>query len=157
MVIPRTMFGALTHLPGTIRTFNTPQQLAASTREGVANAAQRSPRAKLVQYPYYIPRNTRGSLPVYSDIRNNGTRILVQIRNVEGNIVVTSLVMPLTKPTEWFPSFLQQLAQDVRAALLEKGSHNATRMKVTVKARQLVIQGGFWKNDIIEWLISKGF
>lgn len=53
--------------------------------------------------------------------------------------------------------FLQQLAQDVRAALLEKGSPNATRMRVTVKARQLILQGGFWKNDIMEWLISRGF
>ena len=101
MAIPRTMLGAL---PGAIRSFNTrhySQQLAVSAREGVVN----SPSAKVVQYPYYIPRNTRGSLPVYSDIRNNGTRILVQIRNVEGNVVVMSLVISFTKPTEWFPSF----------------------------------------------------
>ena len=38
--------------------------------------------------PYFIPRNTRGSLPVYSDVRNGGTRYLISVRNVEGNIKV---------------------------------------------------------------------
>ncbi|KAK2467040.1 hypothetical protein APHAL10511_001298 [Amanita phalloides] len=42
--------------------------------------AQRS-----VQYPYFIPRNSRGNLPVYTDIRNAGTRYLIHIRNVDGN------------------------------------------------------------------------
>jgi len=30
-------------------------------------------------------------------------------------------------------------------------------MKVVVKPRQLVLQGGYWKNDVLEWLIAKGF
>jgi large subunit ribosomal protein L49 len=30
-------------------------------------------------------------------------------------------------------------------------------MKVMVKPRQLVLQGGYWKNDVLEWLIAKGF
>jgi Mitochondrial large subunit ribosomal protein (Img2) len=37
---------------------------------------------------YIVPRNSRGSLPVYSDVRNGGTRYLISIRNVEGNIKV---------------------------------------------------------------------
>ena len=61
------------------------QRNAATTREVVSNTV-RNPN--LVQYPYYLPRNSRGSLPVYPDIRNNGTRILVLIRNIEGNIEV---------------------------------------------------------------------
>jgi hypothetical protein len=39
-------------------------------------------------HPYFIPRNTRGNLPVYTDIRNGGTRYLVLLRNVDGNINV---------------------------------------------------------------------
>jgi len=97
----------------------------------------RVPNPNLVKYPYYVPRNSRGSLPVYSDIRNNGTRILVLIRNVEGNV--------------------EKLAEDVTQALLDKGSPNVTGMKVVVKSRQLVLQGGYWKNDVMEWLASKGF
>lgn len=64
------------------------QHVASSTREGASNSTQQVPSPKLVRYPYYVPRNTRGSLPVYSDIRNNGTRVLVLIRNVEGNVEV---------------------------------------------------------------------
>ena len=37
---------------------------------------------------YFVPRNSRGSLPVYSDIRNGGTRYLISVRNVDGNIKV---------------------------------------------------------------------
>lgn len=69
---------------------NYSEQIAVATRDGSSNPAQQVPRPKLVQYPYYVPRNARGSLPVYSDIRNNGTRVLVLIRNVEGNVEVSA-------------------------------------------------------------------
>lgn len=42
----------------------------------------------LQEKPYYVPRNSKGNLPVYSDIRNAGSRPLVHIRNVEGDISV---------------------------------------------------------------------
>lgn len=38
---------------------------------------------------YVVPRNTKGKLPVYTDIRNGGTRKLLLIRNVEGDAVVS--------------------------------------------------------------------
>lgn len=38
--------------------------------------------------PYFIPRNTRGNLPIYTDVRNAGGRYMVLVRNVEGNIGV---------------------------------------------------------------------
>ena len=41
--------------------------------------------------PYLVRRNTRGSIPVYTDIRNGGTKYLVLIRNVEGNADVRPL------------------------------------------------------------------
>lgn len=37
---------------------------------------------------YHVRRNSRGSIPVYTDIRNGGSRYLVLIRNVQGNIDV---------------------------------------------------------------------
>ncbi|KIM87564.1 hypothetical protein PILCRDRAFT_815119 [Piloderma croceum F 1598] len=113
------------------------QQIAGTTRKNVAYSTQQLRSTNLVRHPYYVPRNSRGSLPVYSDIRNNGTRILLLIRNVEGSV--------------------EKLAKDVTQALLDEGSPNATRLKVTVRPRQLVLQGGYWKNDVMEWLISKGF
>ena len=30
-----------------------------------------------VHHPFFVPRNSRGSLPVYSDVRNGGGRYLV--------------------------------------------------------------------------------
>ncbi|KAH9001497.1 hypothetical protein EDB92DRAFT_1827022 [Lactarius akahatsu] len=51
------------------------------TSSTVSGPAPLSPRP-----PYFVPRNTRGSLPVYSDVRNGGTRYLISVRNVEGNI-----------------------------------------------------------------------
>lgn len=41
-----------------------------------------------VQYPYFVARNTRGNLPVYSDIRNAGLRYLIHIRNIDGSAQV---------------------------------------------------------------------
>lgn len=46
------------------------------------------PRVKPVQHPYFLDRNSRGSLPVYTEIRAQGAKHTVLIRNVEGNIRV---------------------------------------------------------------------
>lgn len=41
-----------------------------------------------VQYSYFVPRvgKTQSSLPVYTDIRNGGTRILTELRNIQGSV-----------------------------------------------------------------------
>lgn len=39
-------------------------------------------------YAYSIQRNSRGSLPVYSDIRNGGTRYQVLLKNIKGDVEV---------------------------------------------------------------------
>ncbi|KAG1736712.1 ribosomal protein L49/IMG2 [Suillus lakei] len=94
--------------------------------------------APATRYPYYIRRNSRGSLPVYSDIRNGGTRYLVSIRNVQGQI--------------------NSLANDIKQSLFTHDSKEASRIKVQVIAqRHLVLSGGRWKNNVINWLVSKGF
>jgi Mitochondrial large subunit ribosomal protein (Img2) len=36
--------------------------------------------------PFFLPRNSRGSLPVYTDVRNTGMRYLILIRNIEGDL-----------------------------------------------------------------------
>lgn len=88
--------------------------------------------------PYFIRRNSRGSLPVYTDVRNGGTKYLVTIRNVQGQI--------------------NSLANDIKQSLFSHNSPEANRLKVQVIAqRHLVITGGRWKNDVISWLASKGF
>ena len=50
--------------------------------------------ASASQLPYLVHRNSRGSIPVYTDVRNAGTRYLVLIRNVEGNVNVRPCALP---------------------------------------------------------------
>jgi hypothetical protein len=57
------------------------------TSSTVSGPAPLSPRP-----PYFVPRNARGSLPVYSDVRNGGMQYLISVRNVEGNIKVSDPV-----------------------------------------------------------------
>jgi len=90
------------------------------------------------KYPYLVPRNKNGNLPVYSDVRNAGGRYLVLIRNVEGNVAA--------------------LARDLTESLFEKDSYETSRMKMQVlQARHVVIQAGSCKNQVIEWLRQRGF
>lgn len=49
---------------------------------------------KPIRYPYFVPRNSRGNLPVYTDVRNGGTRYLVLVRNVDGEPDVRSISFP---------------------------------------------------------------
>ncbi|KAI5827945.1 hypothetical protein K523DRAFT_321729 [Schizophyllum commune Tattone D] len=91
-----------------------------------------------VHHPFFVPRNSRGSLPVYSDVRNGGGRYLVLIRNVDGDA--------------------NALANALRADLFPKETPEAARLNVEVKhARHLVITGGRWKQAVTEWLIARGF
>jgi hypothetical protein len=63
----------------TNRLFIRPRFLASDATSGPASSSQ---------HPYLVPRNSRGTLPVYSDVRSAGARYLISIRNVEGNIKV---------------------------------------------------------------------
>ncbi|KAJ8581689.1 hypothetical protein M405DRAFT_832024 [Rhizopogon salebrosus TDB-379] len=112
---------------------------AASTRQiSPSFPSETSMHATDVRYPYFIRRNSRGSLPVYTDIRNGGTRYLVSIRNVHGQI--------------------NSLANELQQSLFKHGSPEANRLKVQVTAqRHVILSGGRWKNDVINWLMSKGF
>ncbi|KAF9789845.1 hypothetical protein BJ322DRAFT_979385, partial [Thelephora terrestris] len=90
------------------------------------------------QLPYSIQRNSRGSIPVYTDVRNAGTRYLVLIRNVEGNV--------------------NALANDIKASLFPHGSPEAERLKLDiVRQRHIVLRGGKWKHRVMGWLKDKGF
>ncbi|KAF5358015.1 hypothetical protein D9756_001706 [Leucocoprinus leucothites] len=87
---------------------------------------------------YFVPRNTNGNLPVYSDIRNNGTRYMVHIRGVDGQAHV--------------------LAQELRISLFKAPSSKVARAKVAVQhGKNVVIAGAVEKNEVIEWLKARGF
>lgn len=97
-----------------------------------------TPPSHVQRQAYFVRRNTHGALPVYTDIRNGGTRYLVQIRNVEGQV--------------------QVLANELKASLFEPDSPAAARLGVRVhERRHIIITGGRWKVDVMAWLASKGF
>jgi len=87
---------------------------------------------------YFVPRNSQGNLPVYTDFRNNGARHFVLVRNIDGSAEV--------------------LAKDLENSLFANGSEDRARLKIkTVRSKDLIISGGRWKNHVIEWLKARGF
>ncbi|KAJ4467475.1 mitochondrial large subunit ribosomal protein-domain-containing protein [Lentinula edodes] len=118
-----------------LKSFGLPRSLPAATRSLSSPTQQ-----PLVHQPYFVPRNSNGSLPVYTDIRNGGTRLLLTIRNIDGNITA--------------------FAKELSDGLFPPGSPEASRLKVSVsRSKHLIIQGGTgrWKHNIIDWLLQKGF
>ncbi|KAG8217321.1 hypothetical protein J3R82DRAFT_5416 [Butyriboletus roseoflavus] len=107
----------------------------------------------VLAHPYFVRRNSRGALPVYSDVRNAGTRYLVQIRNVDGRANVSPFCSPVSPP---HPP--QSLAQDLRQSLFDPDSPQAKRLAVKVhRERHVTLAGGRFKRDVMAWLTAKGF
>ncbi|KAF9567597.1 hypothetical protein CPC08DRAFT_626815 [Agrocybe pediades] len=112
-------------------------ELVTATTSPTASTSTSKPGTKQSR-PYFVPRNTRGNLPVYTDVRNAGGRHLTLVRNVEGNVA--------------------ELAKDLSQTLFEKDSYEASKLKIELsQAKHLVISGGRWKNHVAEWLRAKGF
>jgi hypothetical protein len=42
---------------------------------------------------YFVPRNSQGNLPVYTDFRNNGARHFVLVRNIDGSAEVDDYIV----------------------------------------------------------------
>ncbi|KAI0831172.1 hypothetical protein BC628DRAFT_1415713 [Trametes gibbosa] len=117
-----------------------PRRLAPVARHARLYSAQLSAPspATAATLPYRVLRNSRGSIPVFTDIRNGGTRYQVLIRNVEGNV--------------------DALAHDLRTSLFPPGSNEAERMRIeTTRQRHIVLSGGRWKADVLRWLAQRGF
>lgn len=84
-----------------------------SRRSSLAHAhAPQAAHTQPPNLPYFVPRNSRAALPVYSDIRNGRSRYRVLVKNVQGNINVSFSLM----------SFLSRLPTDAIHHLLFPGS-----------------------------------
>ncbi|KAF8797876.1 hypothetical protein BYT27DRAFT_6906483 [Phlegmacium glaucopus] len=115
-----------------------PRLARASTR-CLSQTSATLPSTPQKQKPaYFVPRNSQGNLPVYTDVRNNGGRYFVLIRNIDGNAEI--------------------LAKDLENSLFANESKDRARIKIqTVRSKNLIISGGRWKNQVIEWLKERGF
>ncbi|KAH8117255.1 hypothetical protein DFH11DRAFT_1541565 [Phellopilus nigrolimitatus] len=111
---------------------------ALRSRSYAQSAHAHAPAPAHLQLPYFIPRNSKGSLPVYSDIRNGGTRYLVLVKNVRGNA--------------------HTLRDDIASSLFAHGSEDAAYLKADVlRADTVVVSGGRWKHQVMDWLRQRGF
>jgi large subunit ribosomal protein L49 len=131
----------------TTRLFIRPRFLASDATSGPASSSQ---------LPYLVPRNSRGSLPVYSDVRNGGSRYLISIRNVEGNIKVCD-----PTPHDRFPShshhkkaLTDELLRDLPDPKLIGSTHINARI---IGSNHLVLSGLRRKQVVLDWLVRHGF
>ncbi|TDL27279.1 hypothetical protein BD410DRAFT_681434, partial [Rickenella mellea] len=92
-----------------------------------------------VTLPYFVPRNSRGSLPVHSLIRNGGSRYQIQIKHIQGNIL--------------------KFRDDLAHSLFRPHSGEAARLKTEVQASRsrILLSGGRWKTQVVDWLKQNGF
>lgn len=84
------------------------------------------PKPKLLAYK--VSRTVAGSLPVYSEVKNDGQRVSTQVRKISGDIEVLSREL-----SSFFP-----------------------QAQVFSKQRQVVLRGNYVK-EVKEWLCAKGF
>ncbi|PAV23565.1 mitochondrial large ribosomal subunit [Pyrrhoderma noxium] len=104
-----------------------------ATRQLATNTA-----SSLRHLPYSVPRNSNGSLPVYSDIRNGGSRYLILLKNIKGDI--------------------NTLRNDLASSLFEPGSDQTARLKAVIHRQDtIILTGGRWKQNVMDWLQQKGF
>ncbi|KIJ60650.1 hypothetical protein HYDPIDRAFT_116950 [Hydnomerulius pinastri MD-312] len=128
------------HILSPARNTRVYSQAIGATHDALPSSCQDSTMKSAipVRYPYFVRRNSRGSLPVYTDIRNGGTRNLVQIRNVEGRI--------------------NALASELKESLFKGDSPEASRLTIKIHGqRHLTLTGGRFKRDVMAWLAEKGF
>ncbi|KAJ7093221.1 hypothetical protein C8R44DRAFT_815895 [Mycena epipterygia] len=88
---------------------------------------------------YFVPRNARHHLPVYTDFRSNGAQCFILIKNIQGHAPA--------------------LANDLSASLFDSGDPVAARMHIQQHASRLVIKGARpdWKDRVVDWLRARGF
>ncbi|KAI8977501.1 ribosomal protein L49/IMG2 [Mycotypha africana] len=79
---------------------------------------------------YFVQRTTNKGLPVYTDYKNGGTRVLTVIRKVQGDTA----------------ALMKDIQKDFPEAV----------MQINHRTQHLFIKGRCM-NEMKEWLISKGF
>ncbi|KAJ7470300.1 hypothetical protein FB451DRAFT_331888 [Mycena latifolia] len=88
---------------------------------------------------YFVPRNPRHHLPVYTDFRSRGAQCFILIKNIQGHAPA--------------------LAKDLSASLFDPTDSLATPMRIEQRSNRLVIKGARpeWKDRVVDWLRARGF
>ncbi|KAJ7043215.1 hypothetical protein C8F04DRAFT_944574 [Mycena alexandri] len=87
---------------------------------------------------YFIPRNARQHLPVYTELRN-GTQCFILIKKIQGHAPA--------------------LAKDLTDSLFAPQSFEASHMRIEQRSDRLVIKGARpdWKDRVVDWLRERGY
>ncbi|BGP13069.1 hypothetical protein JCM10213_000927 [Rhodosporidiobolus nylandii] len=126
--------------PSSLRFYSASPSSSPSTASPVASTSSATPEAPVAaqdgqaaepELAYYVPRSRFGELPVYSDIRNAGTKVLTIIRKAEGDV--------------------EALRRDLSSFLTP-----AAQTYIKPQGRQIVVKGD-WVRETKEWLAAKGF
>ncbi|GAA6048055.1 hypothetical protein JCM3770_000169 [Rhodotorula araucariae] len=111
--------------------FASPLRSYSSTASPAPEAAAPSEAAAgAASLAYNVPRTRFGELPVYSEFKNGGSRVLTIVRKAEGDI--------------------EALRTDLTAFLSSVPS-------LSKPAQGQVILRGDWVREVKEWLAAKGF
>ncbi|CAK5263481.1 unnamed protein product [Mycena citricolor] len=88
---------------------------------------------------YFVPRNTRKHLPVYTDFRSRGAQCFIIIKNIQGHTPA--------------------LAQELTTSLFEAEDPSAGFMRVEQHPNRVVIKGArpHWKDRVVDFLRERGF
>ncbi|KAJ6488610.1 hypothetical protein C8R47DRAFT_487342 [Mycena vitilis] len=88
---------------------------------------------------YFVPRNVRHHLPVYTDFRSGGAQCFILVKNIQGHTPA--------------------LAKDLSDTLFDPADTAAARMRVESHPSRLVIKGASpdWKDRVVDWLRERGF
>ncbi|GAA5847927.1 hypothetical protein JCM5353_004483 [Sporobolomyces roseus] len=84
-----------------------------------------------IESKFFVPRSQFGELPVYSDVRNGGTRTMTVVRKIHGDV--------------------NALHQEL-SAFLDPSTTSFTKPQT----QQIVIKGD-WVREVKEWLSNRGF
>ncbi|KAJ7197182.1 ribosomal protein L49/IMG2 [Mycena pura] len=88
---------------------------------------------------YFVPRNVRHHLPVYTQFRSGGAQCFILIKNIQGHTPA--------------------LASDLKTTLFDPADPAAAYLRVEQHANRIVIKGArrAWKDSVVDWLRARGF
>ncbi|GAA5937740.1 hypothetical protein JCM3775_002117 [Rhodotorula graminis] len=102
---------------------------APARRDASPSAPEPAHEAAPPKLAYFVPRTAHGELPVYTDYKNGGSRVLTIVRKAQGNV--------------------EALRSDLAEYL--------TAPSLTKPAQGQVVFVGDWVRETKEWLAARGF
>lgn len=108
---------------------------------------------------YFVPRNARHHLPVYTEFRSGGGQCFILIKNIQGHSPVSNPSHTLRVMDPGLIMIRQALANDLSASLFDSADPAAAYMRIEQRSNRLVIKGARpdWKDRIVDWLRARGF